>query len=574
MEHREIHILTKKVKEYTEPAVSADDVQHVESVAQSAPAVRILETSEFSLDCYQAPDDLSLMTPTLHQSVGGGGGDIIDEHVDAAYREESDTYGSFFLGNTEFALSVTRVQEVVNPPERFTPLPLAPAFLKGVFNLRGAIIPVIDLRKILASEGEASLEGQKVAIVEYGICCVGLLFDQTGEIFKSKPDERCDFMGSFGGVVSGVFKKDEGRRIVQILDVPSLFATQGISGKFNFGEGGRDRSSLLNKKGNRKQCISFVVGPSRCALGIEAIQEILKVDKVKIGLDIGHCIGTIELRGVVVPIVDFAALLGFRAIDRSDNATCGERRVLVMKIEDALFGLLVDTVESLVTYYPDELIKFAVLTNVKEDMFKGCISGQSEGDILLLDQDKLLSGEEVRVITRGHSKLFSNTGDRGLLSKKSGLRKTYITFLIEEKYGIGIGDVREIIELPDTLLHPPGLPRQCKGVLNLRGELIVIIDARVMYSKASLPAEAGGKVMIFKDKEMNFGLVVDNVDAIVSFMESDAVPLPELFYRRSHGSLTEDIQQAYQVDLGAGKQESLLMINPRAIASRVANIEV
>jgi hypothetical protein len=80
--------------------------------------------------------------------------------------------------------------------------------------------------------------------------------------------------------------------------------------------------------------------------------------------------------------------------------------------------------------------------------------------------------------------------------------------------------------------------------------------------------------MIFKDKEMNFGVVVDNVDAIVSFMESDAVPLPELFYRRSHGSLIEDIQTAFQFDSGSGKQESLLMINPWAIASRVANIEV
>lgn len=335
MEHREIHILTKKVKEYADPAV-AEDVPQPHGVAENgASEVRIVETSEYLLDCYQGPEDLSLMTPAIHDSVSGGGGDIIEHHVDAAYREESDTFGSFFLVNTEFALSVTRVQEVVNPPDKFTPLPLAPAFLKGVFNLRGAIIPVIDLRKILASEGEAATEGQKIAIVEYGICCVGLLFDQTGEIFKSRPDERCDFMGSFGGVVSGVFKKDDGRRIVQILDVPSLFATQGISGKFNFGEGGRDRSSLLNKKGNRKQCISFVVGPSRCALGIEAIQEILKVNKVKIGLDVGNCIGTIELRGVVVPIVDFAALLGFRAINRSDDATGGERRVLVMKIEGA-----------------------------------------------------------------------------------------------------------------------------------------------------------------------------------------------------------------------------------------------
>ena len=122
-------------------------------------------------------------------------------------------------------------------------------------------------------------------------------------------------------------------------------------------------------------------------------------------------------------------------------------------------------------------------------------------------------------------------------------------------------------------MHPPGLPSQCKGVLNLRGELIVIVDARFMYSKSKLPEGSEGKVLIFKDEGMNFGLIVDSVDAIVSFMESEAVALPELFYRKNHGSFLEDIQQAYQLDLGAGKQESLLMINPRAIAGRLAGVE-
>jgi len=62
---------------------------------------------------------------------------------------EAGIFGSFWLGEAEFALPVNHVQEVVNPPSVYTPVPLSPPDLVSLFNLRGMVIPVVDLRRLL-----------------------------------------------------------------------------------------------------------------------------------------------------------------------------------------------------------------------------------------------------------------------------------------------------------------------------------------------------------------------------------------------------------------------------------------
>ena len=63
----------------------------------------------------------------------------------AAVREATREVLVFVLGNEEYGVDILKVQEI-RGYEKVTPLPAAPAYLKGVVNLRGIIVPVIDLR--------------------------------------------------------------------------------------------------------------------------------------------------------------------------------------------------------------------------------------------------------------------------------------------------------------------------------------------------------------------------------------------------------------------------------------------
>ena len=484
---------------------------------------------------------------------------------------ESQIFGSFFLSGSEFAISVTHVQEVVNTPEKYTSFPLTPDYVIGLFNLRGTIVPVINLKSLLKLPLTDATSEQKIAILEMNGFCVGLQFDKTGEIFRSREDERSDFHGDEKkSVISGVFKKLDGQRIIQILDVHALFDLEKVPKETRDGRT-VGRHGLRNRKGARQQCISFLVGPAKCGLGISEIQEILKVDQLNnSALGTGYCIGVIDLRGATVPVIDFAALLTYRDCDSSQDATKGDRRIVVLRMGDELFGLLVDSVESIVSYYKEDLKTFPALQSSRREMFKGCISIEEKEDILLMDHTNILSNEEVQQITHGHSKIYqaANNNQKIANASAAGARRTFITFKVDQLFAIGISEVKEIIECPEKLLQPPGLPTYCRGVLNLRGDLVPIVDAQTMYGLEAKSEKKSTKALIFKSEDAHFGLVVDSVEAIISVNNESKVRLPEMLYAEG-GGMAEDVVEAIQSKDTEGRDQNLLILNSSSIAKRI-----
>lgn len=488
--------------------------------------------------------------------------------------QRDEIFGSFFLGDSEFALSVQCIQEVVNPPPLYTPVPLGPNYLLGMFNLRGLIIPVIDLRSVLKLGNSAtSPDLKKVAIVEYLGVYVGLIFDRTGEIFKSRNDERSDFeyrsTETRSQVVNGAFKLENGKRIVQILDPQALLQLEKIPLQSATKNSTSRETNLKRNRGLRRQCISFLIGPSRCALGIESIQEILKVEKIHESvLSNNECVGSIDLRGNVVPVIDFAALLGYRTADRSADASSGDRRVIVIRLNQELFGLLIDSIDSIITYFNEDIIGFPIMSKSRQKMFLGCISKNNSEDVILLDHSEIFSEAEIQEITHGHSKIYKSNSGRSTETEQKSTRKTYITFHLDNLFAVEIEEVREIIECPDELLHPPGLPKHFKGVLNLRSDLVAIVDARTLYDMEK-SSGGNGKVLIFEKDGSKYGLVVDSVDAILSFFDSDKIALPELLYKATVSSMAEAVREAVQVKMGEKSEVTLLILNLLSIWSRI-----
>jgi len=488
-------------------------------------------------------------------------------------KTSQDIYCSFLLGGNEFALAVKNVQEVVNPPAHYTQIPLSPEYLVGMFNLRGSIIPVVDLHSILKIEDKDSQsENKKIAIVECRQVLIGLVFDSTGEVFRSREEEKSDFSypDSRHQVIQGAFKLNEGRRIIQIVDPEALFSLEQVPHQNT--SRSHAQSLLKKNRGSRQQCISFFTGPSRCALSIDAIQEILKLENMKGSmLTAKHYIGTLEIRGNLVPVMDFASMLGYREPDRKLAHTNENRRVLVLRFEKELFGLMVDSIESIVTYFSEDLLPFPVLGDEKKKMFTGCVSRENEDDIVFLNHQEILSSSEISEITHGHSKIYQAAERQAQLRIHKGQTKTYITFHLESLYAVGIHEIREIIDLPETLLHPPGLPAYFRGVLNLRGDLVTIVDTRGMYGITNTSEKTLQRVLIFESKGGKFGLVVDAVDGIISLSDENKMPIPEILYNSVAVAMKADVQEAVEVTLEAKLKKTVFILNVKAISNRIGH---
>jgi len=89
---------------------------------------------------------------------------------------------AFRLGREEYGLPINKVQEI-NRLTPVTKLPQAPSFMEGIINLRGRIIPIIDLRKRFGLEAENKDE-TRIIIVDINSQIVGIIVDAVTEVMR------------------------------------------------------------------------------------------------------------------------------------------------------------------------------------------------------------------------------------------------------------------------------------------------------------------------------------------------------------------------------------------------------
>ena len=128
------------------------------------------------------------------------------------------------VGAETFGLPITAVQEILRPLP-LTPVPGAPAHVEGVINLRGRILPVVDLRKRCGVPAEAGRKNRIVVAVSEGRR-VGLMVDAASEVLRI-PESAVDsparlFGEQSSGYVTGVAKLSG--RLVILVDVGKLLA--------------------------------------------------------------------------------------------------------------------------------------------------------------------------------------------------------------------------------------------------------------------------------------------------------------------------------------------------------------
>lgn len=136
-------------------------------------------------------------------------------------------YIGFILGKNEYAIPILKVQEIIKLPQ-ITKMPGVPYYVEGVTNLRGKVIPVVNLKKILGAEEENN--GNKVIVVSSGKITFGALVDEiTGvvNIDERNVEPPEEFMQHGGTQIEGVARLDN--RLLVLLDTKKLIPTEDQS---------------------------------------------------------------------------------------------------------------------------------------------------------------------------------------------------------------------------------------------------------------------------------------------------------------------------------------------------------
>ena len=81
----------------------------------------------------------------------------------------------FRLGNQDYGIPIAAVSEIARPPEHITRLPKSPAFIDGVMNLRGSVVPIVDLRRRFDLNGTEQLGSRRILMLAIGGVTAGSL---------------------------------------------------------------------------------------------------------------------------------------------------------------------------------------------------------------------------------------------------------------------------------------------------------------------------------------------------------------------------------------------------------------
>jgi purine-binding chemotaxis protein CheW len=144
----------------------------------------------------------------------------------AAAREATREVLVFVLGNEEYGVDILKVQEI-RGYEKVTPIPSAPAYLKGVVNLRGAIVPVIDLRVKFGLAEPRYDSFTVVVILHLAGRTIGIVVDGVSDVVQLAASD-VKAAPQLGAVVDSSFLAGlatQNERMILLLDIEKFLSS-------------------------------------------------------------------------------------------------------------------------------------------------------------------------------------------------------------------------------------------------------------------------------------------------------------------------------------------------------------
>jgi len=141
---------------------------------------------------------------------------------------QKDKFLTFRVGNEDYGIEIRHVTEIIGI-QKITAVPDMPTFVKGVINLRGKVIPVLDMRRRFSLEDRDYDERTCIVVVNVAEAAVGLVVDTVNEV-ADIPEEQIEMAPEINKAGNNVMLQGLGKvgdEVKILLDVNRLFYEEG-----------------------------------------------------------------------------------------------------------------------------------------------------------------------------------------------------------------------------------------------------------------------------------------------------------------------------------------------------------
>ena len=477
---------------------------------------------------------------------------------------QEQLFASFVLDRSqdlEIALKAEQVAEATTIQGTIRTLPGGVDFLEGIMHLRDDVIPIINLKRRLGLEPCDYRDDAKVAVVSLHHQRFGLLFDDIKEVFRAEAGLISPISAALqtsDRVISSLIKLENGRRMVELLDLKHLFEQDLVDLQDQL-ETSR-QTAASGPPVTYARYVIFICAGQQYGVAVENAREITFCTNISDLFRTGMIEGAIELRGRTIPVLSARALLSSQ--HAQDGRRAEDERILVLSDDDCVIGIVVDQVVDIMTVGSDRVLPFP---SGQDGNVTGLFSRPTGENVILLNIRNLICDQIDSIKSMARINGSDRDGDAKKNEATQRQQRTthhlitencYLIFSIGKRFAIEIKDVREIIEATG-IMRVPGADGFSTGVINLRGEVVPVIDLRCFLHYQDREDGETGRLIICSGHGKTVALQVDHIVTIYKQEQYHATPSlnPQLNDRRD----TLDRLIEY-FDLN-GLKEHVLVIN-------------
>jgi len=439
---------------------------------------------------------------------------------------------TFHVENETFAVPLADVQEIIRLPA-MVDVPLASKTLEGLANLRGAILPVLNLRRIFRMADAAHDDATRVVVLNTGVT-VGFVVDRMARVVTAEPREIEPIAALNASIetdmLEGIIKRDQSMIMILETSALSLEKSGAVSraGLRSERAGGEQVAARSSEVSEELQLVSFELDAQEYALPIESVQEIVQVpETINVIPNVDrHVLGIMNLRNRLLPLVSLRSLFGMAAAELGEQS-----RIVVVDHEiggvQHSVGLVTDTVKEVLRVQKslvDPLPNLLASSGGQRDIDQICRLQGGKRLVSILLPERLFLNPSIRHAV-GEAAKNQEATDMASDAKRTAEtvddEEQFVIFRVaDEEYGVPIDSVQEIVRIPDQLTRVPRAPAFVEGVVNLRGAVLPVIDQRRRFLLPNIEHSDRQRIMVFLVHGVRTGFIVDSVSEVLKIAKS------------------------------------------------------
>ena len=444
-------------------------------------------------------------------------------------------YLTFLVGDRRYALAAEQVAEVIRIPP-VARLPRSPRALMGLANLRGSVVPVVSLPTLLG-QGQPAPGASARAIILKGTSLTALVVDAVESLRSPEPDQidtrQAELTAEPGECLAGVFAIPATEHVARILDLEKMLINEFGNRTAPTRAASRGHVVAMSRNDAQVQpdrlvLISFDVAGQEYALPLEAVQEIIAVPAAMAVVPRAEAVllGVVAHRDGLLPLLSLRALLGFT----DSNGSVEREKVVITRIGGVEVGLVADRIRAVISADRD-LVEPSPSMLAARAGGEARIASMYRGDggrrlISILAADGLFREDIMRRL-RGAPDLAANGATTELQDRAETIQ--FLVFRLgTELFGLPIGAVDEVARVPDRISRLPNAPEFLEGIVNLRGDVVPVIDQRKRFGLPAETVRRGLRLVVVRSERHRAGLIVDDVLEVLRSSADAVEPAPEL----------------------------------------------